>query len=216
MDINLGVKNIVLLGTFDTSFFDKYFFIKHKIAKEEDIKNVSLFNANGVTQLITKDFSVVITPNQIIVSEYDAIKDAVDINEVAESIIKHSDVSTVTALGINFHYLLSDKKISREDATKQYFYNDKIEIFQEFKDSKDALYGAYVSVDYEDSRLKLDIKPMKATFNNKTPVLTEDVIGFQFNFHFDIKDNHQEKLLKHLKKYKLYKKKSEEMIVVYK
>ena len=68
--------------------------------------------------------------------------------------------------------------------TKKYFYNQENPMFSSFFNKTGTMYGAYLSTDYKNSRLKLDIKPLISR-NIKTQV-EQNFINFAFNFHFDI------------------------------
>ncbi len=54
--MDLRIKNIVLVGLFNPSFFDKYLFIKNGIVKEEEILDGSIFGIVGGMQLICSRF----------------------------------------------------------------------------------------------------------------------------------------------------------------
>lgn len=213
MKFTLGVKNIVLAGTLDTGAFDKYFFIKNEIATEEEILKKSSFNSNGVTQFLTEKFTIIIVPNQLVISENDARNDNVDINKILEKIIPQIDVSQITGMGINFNWMLSDDEIGHAELTKKYFFTEKVKVFNEYANLSGAMFGAYLSVPFEGARMKLDMKPQTAT-ENKTSKKFE-VIGFLFNFHFEITENHKEQILINLSKYDSCKTKSSETIGVY-
>ena len=53
MQSTLKIKNIVLVGIFNPSAFDKYFFIKNNLATEEEILPNSTFGNLGIVNLFT-------------------------------------------------------------------------------------------------------------------------------------------------------------------
>jgi len=215
MNIDLKIKNIVLVGVFNPNLFDKYFFIKNEIIKEDEILAGSIFGVIGGMQLICSRFHIVISINQIIISSVLPENDDDDISNIILSIIKTGEIVNVTALGMNFHWFLEDGTKSLEETSKEHFYNDKIEIFSKFFKSDDAMFGAYASADFKDSRLKLDIKPNRLHDNNKKVI--QNAIAFAFNFHFDIKNSSDNtELTKLLTDYSAYREESNRIISLYK
>ena len=180
MMLDIKVKNIVLVGNFNPSYFDKYFFIKNGIASEEEILKNSVFNALGVMQLVCDKFSVVINTNQIIISAQHPVHKDVEIDKLMRTLIEAGNLLNLKALGFNFHWFLWDESKSFNELSKELFYNNNNKMFTDIFNTNDSMYGAYVSKDIKESRLKLDIKPVN------TPEL--NAINFQFNFHFEIRD----------------------------
>jgi hypothetical protein len=215
MNIDLKVKNIVLVGIFNPSLFDKYFFIKNEIVKEEEILDGSIFGVMGGMQLVCSRFHIVISLNQIIISSTNPESDSDEISGIILSFVKAGNIANVTALGINFHWFLEEKSKSLEEISKDFFYNDKLELFKKFFNSSDSMFGAYASINFKDSRLKLDIKPNKIQDNNR--VVVQNIISFAFNFHFDIKNfSDNTELLHILEEYGLYREEGERIISIYK
>jgi len=182
----LNVKNIVLVGDFRSSIpnIDKYFFIKNDILNEDEILPISRFDSIGGSQISTTDITILIAQNQIIVST-NLPEDNKNISEILHRIIKYAKLSEVTALGINFHWLLTDSYENIQKISKKYFYNSESKIFSQNFDDEQSMFGAYASKNFLASRLKMDIKP-----STKLEVPNEkisDVLNFSFNFHFDIK-----------------------------
>jgi hypothetical protein len=210
MQAEVLVKNIVLVGIFNPFFFDKYFFIKHHIVDESEILDNSSFNAVGAIQLITKEFNIIISINQIIITDSEPKSDKSKINHIISSIIEFGNLVNITALGLNFHWLLTDKSKSFIQLSKDLFYRDNIDLLSNYFNTKDSMYGLYASKDVKDSRLKLDIKP-----GNLLPIETSGML-FMFNFHFDIKNRvNTQEVLSYVNDYVLYKKESEKLISIY-
>lgn len=212
MEISRRIKNIVLVGKFNPASFDKYFFIKNEILKEEEILTGSIFGALGGMQLVSNKYNIIISINQIIISATNPEKDDDEIEATIISLIKGAKKVNVVALGMNFHWHIEDSEKSMEIISKEFFYNDKLDLFTKFFNSEDALFGAYASINYMDSRLKLDIKPNNIIDNASK----KNVMNFAFNFHFDIvnRDDNSE-LIKYLSDYNAYKEKSEEIISIF-
>jgi hypothetical protein len=178
MNKALSGKNIVLVGSFNTLQFDKFFFIKNGIVREEDILPNSLFSPNGI-QILTPEFNIIVVPNQIVFTQINLLSDS--IKELSLLFIKATNISA-TAIGINFTWSIYAKN-SLEEESKAYFMNDKNPMFSANFGVADALFGAYISKNIGNGRLKLDIKPnMIVNPSISTPI---KVLNFMFNYHFE-------------------------------
>ena len=212
MQIDLKIKNIVLIGAFNPSMFDKYFFIKNNIVKEEDILPTSVFNQPGACQLITEKFHFFITTNQVVLTDLLPGKNDIGINQTLLSISQIGAFANVTASGINFHFFMEKDEKSIEELSREYFFNERLRINEFFK-SDDSMFGTYLSTNFKDSRLKLDVKPNTVVPN---PVEIERlVIAFIFNFHFEV-NNKLDILYKSLNEYNEYEEYSNKIISTYK
>lgn len=215
MTIYLSVKNIVLVGLFNPALFDKFFFIKYNIIKEEEILPGSNFAAIGMMQLVCNKFNLVITPNQVIISSTRPESDKDEISGVMLSIIDAGNIANVKAFGMNFNWLAKESTQTLEKTSKNYFYNEKMKLFSKYFISPDSMYGVYASTNFKGSRLKLDIKPTKLEDSLKT--IIQEQISFAFNFHFDIKNSSNSlELIKYLTDYSTYREQSEQIISIYK
>ena len=186
MDISLAVKNIIIVGEFEPAFFDKYFFIKHNIVKEDDIQNSSIFMAEAC-MLNTEDFNLTIVSNQLVITDLKVKSEIQNIIEITEKIISVSQFN-YSAMGINFHwYLFSGEKTT--EISKKYFYNENDILTNKFFNEDNVSYGTYLSKDFGLSRMKLDIKPATLSKINNDEV--ERVIAFTFNFHVDLRNENK-------------------------
>jgi hypothetical protein len=215
MQAELGIRNIVLVGQFSPTIFDKFFFIKNEIFKEEDIKPNSIFANPSTIQVITNRFQIVIAINQIVISAVEPKKEN-ELHNIASSLVQCGNIKTTTAMGINFHWFLSDPSKSLEEYSREIFFDNKYELYTKYFNKSDALFGIYASVDFRDSRLKLDVKPVKSQLIQLANLNMPDSVNFIFNFHFDIKQKEDfTELLNYLMDYDIYLKESERMISLY-
>jgi len=209
MMLDIKVKNIVLVGNFNPSNFDKYFFIKNGIASEEEILKNSVFNALGGMQLVCDRFSIVINPKQIIVSSILPVDKDAEIEKLIVKLIEAGDLVNLTALGFNFHWFLWDESCTFHELSKKLFYNNSSKLFSDVFNTNDSMYGTYASKDIKKSRLKLDVKPVNA------PDL--DAMNYQFNFHFDIQDKStNSEAIEYLNDYSFYVDECNKIISIYK
>ena len=212
--VELKIKNIVLAGIFNPTIFDKYFFIKNGLIKDEEILSNSVFGVLGNVQLVTNKINFSINANQIVVTDLMPNENINEIEVLIAAFIKAANLINITGLGINFNWFLDDKAKTIPQLTREYFYSDDITLFSKYFNTEDASFGVYASRNFGNSRLKLDVKPsLVQELNN--PIL-QSVIHLSFNFHFDIKnkDNNSE-VLEYLKDYGMYKKESENIMLNY-
>lgn len=214
MELDIKIRNIVIVGIFDTNFFDKFFFFKNKFVSEEEILDNSSFNNLGLVNLVTPKFQILIQINQIVITSNEPNNDNIKLDEISSKLIRDANLTNITAFGINFHWFLIDESLDLKDLSKSFFYSPNIKILSNFNDSEDSMYGVYASKNVLNARLKLDIKPNILQDNTLNKL---DTIGFAFNFHFDISEkNANSEVLEKIKDYNYYKEESSRMISIYK
>ncbi len=210
METSLKVRNIVLVGVFSPQQFDKYFFIKNNILNEEEIIAGSSFGGLGV-QVITEKFNIVIGLGQIIFTSVNP-EDSQILYNVASLLVKSSTIHC-SAMGLNLHWYMSGFE-SPANTSQKLFYSKEIALYSNFFKQDDANFGAYASKDFKDARLKLDIKPktIEDVLNSKV----ENIISFEFNFHFDVKNqSSNDELLNYLSAYSEYEKEGNNVMSIY-
>ncbi len=208
MDIQLVVKNIVVIGDFIPQKFDKYFFLKNNIFEENEILETSIFLPEFCV-LQTSFVTVQITSQQLIINDINTDK-FYDMTSLTKKIIEYSDLS-VSAAGVNFHFYKFSKG-DTQNLSKKYFYNEN-NLINKFFDGDDVNYGYYISKNFDDARLKLDIKP--ATVQNLESNVSEKLIQFQFNFHVDFQTNSKDKLFSVIENYERYYEEAKKIITIY-
>ena len=129
---------------------------------------------------------------------------------LTKKIIEYSDLS-VSAAGVNFHFYKFSKG-DTQNLSKKYFYNEN-NLINKFFDGDDVNYGYYISKNFDDARLKLDIKP--ATVQNLESNVSEKLIQFQFNFHVDFQTNSKDKLFSVIENYERYYEEAKKIITIY-
>lgn len=208
MDIQLVVKNIVVIGNFNPLKFDKYFFLKNNIFEENEILETSIFLPE-FCMLQTSFVNIQITSQQLIVNDIN-IDIFHDISSLSKKIISYSDFSA-NAAGVNFHFYKFTKH-QTQNLSKKYFYSEN-NLINKFFDGEDVNYGYYISKNYNNARLKLDIKP--ATVQNLESNINEKLIQFQFNFHVDFENNSKDVLYSVIEKYENYYEEAKKIITIY-
>lgn len=212
MQIDLRVQNIVLVGIFDLRIFDKYFFIKNEVFKDEEIMPNSVLNDSLVSHLFTNDHYILLSSNQIVITANNATTGG-NISSICKKIITSATNQTITAFGFNFNWFLVDQTRDMESISSELFYCKENKLLSKFFDSDSSMFGAYASKDFLNSRLKLDIKPNTIEHANSK----QSFLNFAFNFHFDVKDKSTNNdLLENLEIYSRYGEESALIISIYK
>ena len=208
------IKNIVIVGSFNSLELDKYFFIKNSIFSEDEISQANLLPGGQSGQLVTKKFIIVFDPTQIIITSLKP-NEVDEIDDISKKVINGLSVNcSLKALGINFHILVHGFDSPLHEVTRKLFYSEKNILFSETFNTEDSMFGVYASKDFKDSRLKLDVKPsiLQEVAN---PFAKKDGIVFFFNFHFDLMKKSKEQLLSYLNDFSTYEKESEIIVSKY-
>lgn len=209
MEVSLTVKNIVIVGEFQPSRFDKYYFLKNQIFEEGDILETSIFSSE-FSVVRTNLFNLTVLNNQIILNENEP-KDEDFISEIISKIVKTIEFKA-SGFGINLHwYIFSENDTNR--LSKEYFYNENSVINQYFIDGN-VSYGTYMSKDFGNSRMKLDIKP--ATVTKIETGQEQTIISFSFNFHTDLNtENFKVNIMKSLSEINEYTEETKKIVQLY-
>lgn len=214
MNTSQAGKTIVFVGIFQVAEFDKFFFIKNGFFKEEEIRNIPLFTPE-VVQINIEGVNIVITVQQIIITQFKMDSEmGKDIALLFAKYINHN----IQAVGVNFSWNLAPTE-NLEKETKEYFFNERNKMFTEFFNTPDSMYGSYVSKDFMNGRLKLEIKPQMVTrVNIKTREQGEllPVINFAFNFHYQVAPKRENSsLVDFIKNYRILFNESEKIMALY-
>ena len=185
MKLELKIRNIVLIGAFNPLGFDRHFFVKNGMVSDIEIDEKSVFLPQ-ISQLVTSSTHLTINPLQMIIN---AIKpdDKDDIPaKVASNLLTTSKGQIVTASGINFSWFLTlDSEQKMAEFSKKMCFNEANKIQASFFNTDDAHFGFYSSKRFEDSRMKLDVKPVKYKLNDLEDA---NALQFDFNFHNDYRE----------------------------
>jgi hypothetical protein len=214
MDIKLRIKNIVLVGLFPIQNFDKYFFIKNKIASDEEISTLSVFNALNGVQLNTDRFQIVIQLTQLVITDLKPQENNNEIAKILETMILTAPITQITAMGINFHWYMTDNSKPIEAFSKELFYNQDVKLLSDYFNAPDSRYGLYASANFKDARLKLDVKP--STIQEVGASSPTDLIAFIFNFHIDLIKGREGMVFECLSDYESYIQESKKVVSIYK
>lgn len=192
MEKTLNLNAIVILNSgIDPQSFNAFWLVTNGILKEEELALEHIFTKQFV-QLSFEKYDVFINGNSFQFSVKN--NDLSNFNELVEKAKKLIDATSNTtniSVGINFNWILHLQKGTYRALSKKIFYIPENDLFKNF-DTDDACFGAYMSKDFEKSRLKLDIKPVTFTDSSEE----DGSINFNFNFHLDLPLENKIKTLK--------------------
>ncbi len=202
----LSQNVVIVTQDVSTTMFNQYWFIHNGIFSPEEILADSIF-VPGLTNLSTQECNLIITPNQFQfnVKSDDSTTGRKCITERLMRIVEKVSGAGIQmkAIGLNFIWKIFEENIDIPQFSKRLFYLPSSHLHQVF-DVKDARFGTYVSKDFLQSRLKLDIKPV---ISDGTGEPNEFILA-AFNFHRDLTiDNGEQstvELLEQLKSWNLY------------
>lgn len=166
-------KNIVFIGEFKPSKFEKLYFIKNELLSEDDFLEGSIFLPD-ISIIETKNYNIEVNQNRFTINFK-----TIDFELNFEKLIHILRDSIIRVFGFNFKRVLFLEDVTE---TKKFFYIENNNI-NKFFDSDDTAYGYYVSRDIDESRLKLDIKPVM--LHKVDENLLVNALDFSFNFHFE-------------------------------
>ncbi|AKK73664.1 hypothetical protein OK18_14580 [Chryseobacterium gallinarum] len=178
-------KNIIMIGDFKPSNYDKLFFIKNEILKEDEILESSIFLPNS-SYIETNEYIIDIIDFRIAITFKNN-----DLTIKQLNIDKFINDIYVKKYGFNFKWALFIDDIITESKKLFYFKENKL---NNFFDDTTAAYGYYVSSDYENSRLRLEVNPIELF--SKIGEKSKNALQFDFNFHFKDDDSFSQSIEK--------------------
>lgn len=211
---SLKIENVVILANnFNPSIVSSVWLLSKGICVADDILPNS-FNTPQFSQIICKDFQLLVLPDQIQFSKSANFEG--DFSAVAKDklsrILKELPEVPYRSAGINFHWFVSDPNVEMSILSHRLFYNNESKIYKEFN-SANSHFGTYLSTDFSGSRLKLDIKPIIFAENNQSSI---SAIQFAFNFHIDFfGENPNQKVLEYLNKFEDFAVEAKRLISLY-
>lgn len=179
-------QNIVIIAhNFNPSIFNRYWLVINKLIDDEDILQNSIFTPT-ITQVISKDFQLLVTLDQLqfACNPKSNFQDSL-IKTLIPTVKKLQEIP-YKAIGLNFTWFVSDPDKTINQLGREFFFIPNSNIFKLF-DSDNSRYGSYMSKDFKNSRLKLDIKPINA-IELGVSIQPKEYIQFTFNFHVDFKN----------------------------
>lgn len=214
MEKELKMQSVVVLAqSFNPTIFNRHWLVINNFVDESEIEPTSIFVQN-VAQVVTKKFNLLVLPEQL---QFNAGNESTnfieEINTTLLPIIAKLREIPYKAVGLNLNWFIKDDKKSIQTLTSEMFFNEQSKLFKDFA-SKDTKYGAYLSKNFKNTRLKLDIKPVN--FNTRDSIDSQPIeyILCNFNFHLDLsnQDTAANEIIETIKSWETFKKESEKII----
>jgi len=191
--MNIFVENlsvVIVAKDFNISIFKPFWLLKNNILNEQELQGNIVITPPAV-HIPTDNFVLMVLPDRLQMTMPRQYRDAKDdIARILGGIIKTLPHTPYTALGLNFNYFVAPEA---EDAFSSW--NKQLlasslsnKIYPE--QDEGTRFGSYLSFDVLGTRLKIDIKPVKAPNNIATLCNSwhkgQDLVRLNFNFHRDI------------------------------
>lgn len=187
-----GSAIVIRANVFNPSIFTTHWLINKVGCSEDDLSQTEIpaasFTSPEVTQIFGKYFRLTVQPSGLQLTPLIGNKDVdeqVKLAQLARKIVELLPEVPYSAVGCNTDWVHQSDDI--KTLSRRLFFNSQSSLFNEFN-TDDARFGAYMSRDFKDARLKLTVKPSIVELN---PLLGGEmkrnhVIHFNFNFHKDV------------------------------
>ncbi len=167
---------IVLAEAFNPSMFNQHWLISNDILTEEEELSAAI-STPQVSNFKSNEFSLLVLPNQLQFGVNPELKDKLPYDKLVK-VLSKIGYAPITAIGINFKWKQDTEGEAISKFTRTNYCSSSEGIFENFAE-KDAKFGLYISKDFGESRLRLNILPVKDKNG-------EEYIQYSFNFHHDL------------------------------
>jgi hypothetical protein len=188
-NINRSAASIVLAAHhFNPSIASQVWLLRNEVFGESDLQKGCVFT-DAFVNVNTKQFNLLISPEQVQVALRNQTADASAAVNAISRISSSLPHTPFTGVGLNFLWHVLPETEAVDDTSRALFFDKDSPLDKEF-DTPDARFGKYLSKAWEDSRLKLDIKPL--TVGLKEPAgARAEIVQFGFNFHRDLQSTEE-------------------------
>lgn len=182
MSFELVNSNIVIAAQqFNPSVIGQLWLVRNGLLEERDFRAGCVFT-DMVVQVHSREFNLMVVSQQCQFSpRVDRQREQGLVMEKIGAIARSLPHTPFRGIGLNFTWQLIPAGADVPTISHGLFFVENGPLHREF-DAPDARFGAYMSKDALDGRLKLDVKPI--TINREDEEL--EVIQFTFNFHRDL------------------------------
>ena len=198
----------VVARNFNPSIFTQQWLINKNVIDEGDSDGQQIFTPQFV-HVSNNRFRLTVLPEQLIFETENSPEETfVEIvNTKLTLIINALNETPFVAVGVNFQWHVIDTEQNIGGVSKSLF--DKGTGIYSLFSTEDARYGAYMSKDFLNARLKLDIKPIIDQNNDDK----KEFIMPAFNFHRDLSsDKKEEELFEMIEKCGLFLEESKKIV----
>lgn len=185
---NLSI--VILAKDFNLSIFKPFWLIKNNIFREQELQGNIVITPPAV-QIPAQNFQLTVLPDrlQMLIPRRYAKAEA-DISRIIGGIVKTLPHTPYTAVGLNFNYFAAPQQESSFSSWNRKLLASGLSTKLQSPADENARFGSYVSFDALATRLRIDIKPIKAPNNIENLCNSwhagQDLIRLNLNFHSDV------------------------------
>lgn len=172
---------VITAQTFNPSIFTETWLDKNGIISAQDLVGVKL-SSPEMSRFETSEVQIQVTlPKMMITFRIQEGSPNFELPlRIATRTVELLPQTPYIALGLNFDFFTHQPEGQDFTSYNQaLFGKDEYSLVNDFS-SGNVKYGRYFSKDYNEGRLKLDIKPVTKTSDNR------DLLKFGFNFHYEV------------------------------
>jgi hypothetical protein len=182
----VGASAVVAAHQFNPSILSQLWLVRNGILNEGDFEPGCMFS-DVIVNVISREFNLVVVPDQLqLMPKVEAASEAELIQSKLGTLIEALPHTPYQAIGLNFFWHLIPDEPAIEATTRALFALDDRAIYRDFQ-AEDAQFGAYLSKNIFDCRLRLDIKPV--LFRNPAVGIHQSRIFFAFNYNLDLTES---------------------------
>lgn len=184
---NAFASIVLTAQSFNPSIFTETWLGRNSILNVDSLKGARVF-LSDIAKFETEEVDVLVVPNKMqITFGIHGVNGEFEIaRKIPIRIIEVLPHTPYQALGINFDfYVMPPEEQDFLTYNRKLLGTGEYNLIQEFSVA-DARFGRYFSKDYENARLKLDIKPVIKPEPVKGGTSNRDLIQFSFNFHHEV------------------------------
>jgi hypothetical protein len=178
-----GSVVVVVAQKFKPSVINQLWLVQRGLLGEDEFQPGCIFT-DMIVQVRSRRFHMLVVPEQLqFVPNVPAGEEQDLIVDKVGTIVRTLPHTPFRALGLNFNWLLAPPDGDVARLTKQLFFREGPALYRHFT-TGDAHFGAYLSKDFLEFRLQLDVKPILVPGENGP----QGRVLFAFNFHVDLKE----------------------------
>jgi len=206
-------QNVVVTAQFfNPSLFRESWLVNNGFLEEGELLPGFVFS-DQVANAPTERFRLLVMPQQLQFETRPGTPSQDVVTELLASMLEKVPHTPFTGVGINFTWHVSPGDEPMESFTRRLFLPATAPFADEIV-TDDARFGFYVSRDVPPGRLKLTVRPVRVTNNEKGT--EEHFLEFAFNYHLDVADETlHEVISQHLSNWNDYEAMSVKLVALF-
>ena len=177
----VGANVVVVARQFNPSIFSQLWLIRNDITSEESFTKGCFFS-DEVAKIETEQFGLLVIPPQLQFQPRTCSRPDCELIQKVGAIVELLPHTPYTAVGLNFAWQVWPEHGNLHVFSQSLFRVRSSPFYEAFGETEDTLFGAYVSKDVLNCRLRLDVKPVDVPINDQ---VTHRLL-FAFNFQIDL------------------------------